>query len=75
MAAGDSKTVGTGGTLAEPNSKSFPAVPYTAADFHPTCTIQNYKNADEIRKCELVGLKDLDHVSNFPFRLGFALHY
>ncbi|KAL6261440.1 hypothetical protein P5V15_006532 [Pogonomyrmex californicus] len=52
---------GTGGTSAKPQKLSYPGVPYTSKDFnHPICTIQNYKNATEVRNCELSGLHDLD---------------
>lgn len=59
--------VGTGGTTGNAESRDFPAVPYTAADFHAPCEI-NWGNADSIRRCQLVGLPDLDqsrvHVRN-----------
>uniref|UniRef100_W8BYH3 Alpha-amylase n=2 Tax=Ceratitis capitata TaxID=7213 RepID=W8BYH3_CERCA len=51
---------GTGGSTADPSNKSFPAVPYSNLDFHPTCSINNYNDKYEVRNCELVGLKDLD---------------
>lgn len=34
-------------------------MPFTAADFHTPCDI-DWNNADSIRRCELVGLPDLD---------------
>ncbi|CAD7088899.1 unnamed protein product [Hermetia illucens] len=61
MAADSSNPVGTGGTTADPASKSFPGVPYSSLDFHPTCSIESYGDVFQIRNCELVGLKDLDH--------------
>ncbi|CAD7088898.1 unnamed protein product [Hermetia illucens] len=61
MAADSKYPVGTGGTTAHPASKSFPGVPYDSLDFHPTCSIEDYLDVFQIRDCELVGLKDLDH--------------
>ncbi|XP_026284159.1 alpha-amylase 2 [Frankliniella occidentalis] len=52
--------IGTGGSTAHTSSKDYPAVPYSSNNFHPTCSINNYQNANEVRNCELVGLKDLD---------------
>ncbi|XP_055837480.1 alpha-amylase A-like [Episyrphus balteatus] len=51
---------GTGGSLSDPDNNNFPAVPYTAEDFHPTCSLKDYSNPKEVRNCELEGLKDLD---------------
>lgn len=51
---------GVGGSSANTSAKSYPAVPFTSADFHRTCAIRNYKNATEVRDCELSGLHDLD---------------
>lgn len=51
--------IGTGGSTANAQTRDYPAVPYTAADFHPTCNI-DWGNANSIRRCELVGLPDLD---------------
>lgn len=53
---------GTGGSTGNGTAKSYPAVPYTANDFHESCGISNYKDANQIRKCELSGLRDLDQV-------------
>ncbi|KAL9922084.1 alpha-amylase A-like [Glossina fuscipes fuscipes] len=60
MAGGDGTVVGTAGSTAQPNNKDYPAVPYSYFDFHPSCSINNYNDAREVRNCELVGLKDLD---------------
>lgn len=60
MSASQSSVVGTAGSTADPNSKSFPAVPYSSLDFHSTCSINNYNDVNQVRNCELVGLKDLD---------------
>lgn len=56
-----SATTGTGtaGSTSNAQTKSFPAVPYTTSDFHASCEI-DWGNADSIRRCQLVGLPDLD---------------
>lgn len=51
--------VGTGGSTTNAQTRDFPAVPFTSADFHTPCEI-DWGNADSIRRCELVGLPDLD---------------
>lgn len=53
---------GIGGSKANPQIKSYPAVPYKEEHFHQSCGIGNYNNADEVRNCELVGLRDLNQV-------------
>uniref|UniRef100_A0A034VD39 alpha-amylase n=1 Tax=Bactrocera dorsalis TaxID=27457 RepID=A0A034VD39_BACDO len=60
MAADRANARGTAGSTANPGSKSFPAVPYSSTDFHTTCAINNYNDVNQVRNCELVGLKDLD---------------
>lgn len=57
--------VGTGGSTANTYEKDYPAVPYSAKDFHKPCKIQNYKDSEEVRNCELSGLKDLDQESPY----------
>ncbi|KAI8121942.1 hypothetical protein FF38_02197 [Lucilia cuprina] len=52
--------MGTAGSVADPGSKSFPAIPFTALDFHSTCEIWNWNDRYQVQNCELVGLKDLD---------------
>nr|AAW66411.1 Amyrel [Drosophila sternopleuralis] len=56
---------GTAGSVAQPSSKSFPGVPYTAQDFHPSCEIYDWNNRFQVQQCELVGLKDLDQGSDY----------
>ncbi|KAL0105211.1 hypothetical protein PUN28_016692 [Cardiocondyla obscurior] len=57
---------GTSGASAKPNELSYPGVPYSSKNFnHPTCTIQNYNNATEVRNCELSGLHDLDQSQKY----------
>ncbi|KAF4520997.1 hypothetical protein B566_EDAN002493 [Ephemera danica] len=60
MTGGGSYLTGTGGSTANPDQKSYPAVPYGSGDFNGNCGINNYNNPVEVRNCELVGLKDLN---------------
>ncbi|XP_036334214.1 alpha-amylase A-like [Rhagoletis pomonella] len=60
MSGDNANARGTGGSTADPSSKSFPAVPYSNNDFHKSCGINNYNDATQVRNCELSGLKDLD---------------
>lgn len=55
-----SKTIGTGGSIADPPARNYSTVPFTKSDFHKFCSINNYDNAAEVRNCELVALHDLD---------------
>lgn len=59
--------VGTGGSTANFQEWSYPAVPYSAQDFNwPHCIIDGWDYgccADRVRNCELVGLKDLNQKS------------
>ncbi|KAL5287419.1 Amy-d family protein [Megaselia abdita] len=55
---------GIGGSVANPNLKEYPGVPFTSADFHKDCDIEEgfYKtDAHGIRNCKMVSLPDLDH--------------
>nr|AAA73568.1 alpha amylase [Drosophila pseudoobscura] len=63
--AADGGTYGTAGSTASPSSKSFPAVPYSSLDFNPTCGISNYNDANQVRNCELVGLRDLNQGNSY----------
>ena len=57
MAAGSG--VGSAGDTFTP--RSFPAVPYAAADFHsPACGVSNYNDANNVQNCDLSGLPDLN---------------
>lgn len=58
MAPGGDLVRGTAGSKASPSKRSFPN--FSAEGFHKSCAINNYKNATEIRVCELSGLPDLD---------------
>lgn len=55
-----SQAIGTGGSVADPNIRSYPAVPFNSSDFNAPCAIENYNNATQVRDCELVSLPDLD---------------
>ncbi|KAL3280418.1 hypothetical protein HHI36_017900 [Cryptolaemus montrouzieri] len=63
MAAGNGK--GTAGNIGEASKSNFPAVPYSADNFHRACSINNYDDPNEVRNCELVGLKDLDQKQEY----------
>lgn len=56
--------IGTAGSKADPLSRSFPVVPFNCSHFHPSCAIQDYSNATEVRVCELVSLPDLDQAND-----------
>jgi alpha-amylase len=40
--------------------ESYPGVPYGTGDFHATCTVSNYQDANNVQSCQLVGLADLN---------------
>lgn len=53
--------VGTGGSTADPGKRSYPGVPYTDTHFNsPVCGIKDYHDRDQVRNCELLGLRDLN---------------
>ncbi|KAI4480204.1 hypothetical protein M0804_010565 [Polistes exclamans] len=60
MTGNHKDAVGTGGSKADTDKLEYPAVPYTAKDFHSRCDITDYSNPSNVRNCELVGLHDLD---------------
>ncbi|XP_034233104.1 alpha-amylase B-like [Thrips palmi] len=60
MTGDHDSAVGTGGATAETHNKDYPAVPYHMSHFHPTCSLDNYQDPNQVRNCEVVGLKDLD---------------
>ena len=45
--------------------KSYPGVPYGTGDFHATCAITNYTDANNVQSCELSGLQDLNTGSTY----------
>ncbi|XP_054257372.1 alpha-amylase-related protein-like, partial [Macrosteles quadrilineatus] len=52
---------GFGGTMCYPRDKSYPGVPYSSKDFHDRyCNGIDYKDAGQVRECELDGLHDLN---------------
>lgn len=63
--AADGGTYGTGGSTANPSSKSYPGVPYSSLDFNTTCAISNYNDANQVRNIELVGLRDLNQGNSY----------
>jgi alpha-amylase len=50
---------GTGSAGGSYTKTSYPAVPWTSADFHGACSVTNYSDAANVQLCELVGLADL----------------
>ena len=58
-----SPVIGTAGSEADPLARQFPAVPFNRSHFHPSCSIQNYSNATEVRICELSALPDLNQTN------------
>lgn len=45
---------------------NFPDVPFGPNDFHfPRCEITNYQDRDNVQRCNLVGLNDLDTEANY----------
>lgn len=56
---------GTGGSTADTHNFNYPAVPYSRSDFHNPCAITNYKDAANVRNCELSGLHDLDQGNEY----------
>lgn len=57
---------GTGGSTANFNEWNYPGVPFGKNDFNsPICTITNYNDPNQVRNCELVGLKDLNQGSDY----------
>ncbi|KAF7281564.1 hypothetical protein GWI33_004532 [Rhynchophorus ferrugineus] len=59
-----STSIGTAGNTCDPSTKTYPAVPYTNENFHPTCGV-DYNDAVSIRNCELSGLKDLNQTQDY----------
>jgi alpha-amylase len=68
MTGGTATLTGTAGNMAYGDIKYYPAVPYEYDHFNPTCEVCCYDDAENVRNCELVGLRDLDqgvpHVRN-----------
>jgi alpha-amylase len=58
MASGSGTTSSAGASSW--GNKSYPRVPYGIGDFHPTCSVTNYNDANNVQGCELSGLPDLN---------------
>ncbi|KAK9688399.1 Alpha amylase, C-terminal all-beta domain [Popillia japonica] len=56
---------GTGGNVGYSDSKSYPAVAYSTYDFNGDCGITNYNDAENVRNCELSGLRDLNQSTEY----------
>ncbi|XP_076812739.1 alpha-amylase B-like [Clavelina lepadiformis] len=71
MCGGGGTGTGTAGTYFDANTKDFPAVPYSAADFNDgNCYtssggIENYGDANQVRNCRLVSLLDLNQGKDY----------
>lgn len=65
MTGDNPNNTGTAGNKADFKKYDYPAVPYHKEHFHyPHCIIENYNDANQVRSCDLVGLKDLNHNSS-----------
>jgi alpha-amylase len=58
MASGSGTTSSSGASSW--GGGSYPRVPYGAGDFHATCSITNYQDANNVQNCQLAGLLDLN---------------
>ncbi|CAH1638100.1 unnamed protein product [Spodoptera littoralis] len=59
-------SMGTGGSTADPDTYSYPGVPYTKEHFNfPVCEVTDYTNATEVRVCQLGGLQDLNQTNPY----------
>lgn len=66
MAANHEISVGTGGSIAYPEERRFPAIPFNDTHFNsPVCAIENWDDPIQMRNCELVGLRDLNQTNPF----------
>lgn len=52
--------IGTAGSTAVFENRSYPSVPYVNSDFHRPCKIIHFKDAHMVRNCDLYALPDLD---------------
>ena len=60
MTSNRKPAIGTGRSTADTYKLRYDAVPYNVTHFHPSCRINNYNDATNVRNCELSGLHDLD---------------
>lgn len=66
MTGDHQQAIGTGRSWADTFNRHYFNVPYTSEHFHyPSCGINNYNDAANVRNCELVGLHDLDQSSEY----------
>lgn len=52
--------LGTDGSIATFENRSYPQVPYVQSEFHRPCAIFDYSDAHMVRNCDLYALPDLD---------------
>ncbi|KAF2367801.1 Glycosyl hydrolase family 13 catalytic domain [Trinorchestia longiramus] len=64
-------TPGVGGSSFDSGSESYPGVPYSSYDFNDAnCnsasgSIENYQDANQVRNCQLTGLRDLNQGTEY----------
>jgi alpha-amylase len=63
MTGDHDRIFGTASSKANTVTRDFPTVPYTADDFNPRCSIDDWNDVYQVRNCELFGLHDLDQSS------------
>jgi len=56
---------GTAGNVGYSDTKTYPAAGYGPNDFNSECSIYNYNDAENVRNCELSGLRDLNQGSDY----------
>ncbi|RZC41135.1 Alpha-amylase domain containing protein, partial [Asbolus verrucosus] len=56
---------GTAGNSADHDGKNYPGVPYGSNDFHEGCSVNNYQDANNVRNCDLEGLRDLNQGTDY----------
>lgn len=61
MATGNDTIIGTAGSSADPTKRDYPAVPFNSSEFNPSCLLEDYQDAQQVRNCDLLGLPDLNH--------------
>lgn len=52
--------IGTDGAYAYPDRYEYPSVPYSKQHFNKPCSIELWNDADQLRNCEISGLRDLN---------------
>jgi hypothetical protein len=56
---------GVGGTAAYPSQKLYPGVPYESSDFHSTCSVENYQDAENVSDTRFNACYDEKILSSF----------